>query len=152
MEIIDHKYKIENIKLGTGKFSEVFLGLNIISNQQIAIKKISLLQEHLEIDKLKFEIMIMQKLDYLHVVGYYDVMMNDRYCYIIMEYCDAGTLNDVIQFNHITTSKSISFNREANTYYYLKQLSDAINYLKLKDFIFVHFNILPNILNNYKNI
>lgn len=146
MEIIDDKYRVENIKLGSGGFSEVYLGTNIIMNQLVAIKKVSLLQKNIlennTLNKLKMEIELMQKFKHPNIVTYYDVVKTTTHWYIIMEYCNMGTLDDIIKFNELMSKKkSINFNREANTYYYLNQLKDALNYVRRLGYI--HRDIKP---------
>jgi len=150
MNIIDDKYIIENIKLGTGGFAEVFLGTDLRTNRKLAIKKVSLNQKNLReeqtLKKLQFEIEIMQKLKHPNVVEYYDVVKTNTDWYIMMEYCNAGTLDNVIKYNEqMNKSKSIVFNREANTYYYMNQLKDALKYIRQTGH--VHRDIKPmNIL------
>ena len=150
MEVINEKYRVENIKLGSGGFSDVFLGTNLQTNQQVAIKKVSLTQKSLQeehvLRKLKTEIELMQSLDHPNIVKYYDVDKKPTYWYIVMEYCNMGTLDDVINFNELMIKKKeLHFNREANTYYYLNQLKDALNHLRRKGCI--HRDIKPmNIL------
>ncbi len=62
-----------------------------------------------------------------------------------LEYCNIGTLDDVISFNNIESKKSINFNREANTYYYMNQIKNALSYLR--DNKYIHRDIKPmNIL------
>ncbi|XWV26016.1 putative serine threonine-protein kinase [Tupanvirus soda lake] len=155
MEIINGKYKLENTKLGSGGFSEVFLGTDITTNQQVAIKRVSLSQKSLQEEdtfkKLNTEIGLMQTLDHPNIVKYYDVVKTPTHWYIIMEYCNMGTLEDVIKFNEsMSKKKLLKFNREANTYYYLNQLKDALNYLRKKGCI--HRDIKPMNILLTKNI
>lgn len=150
METIANKYIITDKKLGEGGFSKVFLGKCLATNENVAIKKVALIQKNFDqrqiIDKLHFETELMQKLDHPNIVKYYDVIKTSTYWYIVMEYCYAGTLDDVVNFNEsMTRKKSINFNREANTYYYLNQLKDALDYVRRLGY--VHRDIKPmNIL------
>lgn len=142
MEIIGDKYRIEKNKLGTGGFSEVFLGTVLENNQLVAIKKISLMQKKDILNKITQEIEIMQKINHPNIVKYYDVFKTPTHWYIIMEYCNAGTLDDVIKYNETASKNSMmNFNREANTYYYLNQLKDALRYIREQGYI--HRDIKP---------
>jgi len=146
MEIIGDKYRVENIKLGSGAFADVYLGTNLITGQKIAIKKVSLTQKNLQskpmFEKLELEVKLMQQLKHPNIVDYYDIIRTSTDWYIIMEYCNAGTLDDVIKFNkQMSNKKAINFNREANTYYYLDQLKDALNYIRKNGYI--HRDIKP---------
>lgn len=152
---IDDKYRIDD-KIGSGGFSEVFLATDLSTGQKVAIKKVSLLQKSLQktnvLNKLSAEIELMKKLDHPNIVSYYDTIKTNVDWYIVMEYCNAGTLEDVIKFNEsMGQKKDISFNREANTYYYLNQVKDALNYVRSQGYI--HRDIKPmNILITQKEL
>lgn len=151
-KMINNTYKMENIKLGSGGFSEVFLGTNILTNEKVAIKRISIVQKQNTLERIKSEIDLMKKLNHINIVTYYDVIKNSNFWYIIMEYCNAGTLENVIKFNEqMSKNKARNFNREANTFYYLNQLKDALNYIRTLGFI--HRDIKPSniLLTNIKN-
>lgn len=141
MEIIDDKYRIEKDRVGTGGFSEVFLGTNLTNKQNVAIKILSLEQKKNIIDKIKIEVEIMQKFNHPNIVTYYDISKTNLNWYIIMEYCNGGTLEDVIKYNEIESKNSLNFNREANTYYYLSQLKNALKYIR--DQGYIHRDIKP---------
>lgn len=157
---INEKYKIENIKLGEGAFSQVFLGSPITdteSDHYIAIKRVSLSQDKI-LDKLVVEIEVMQKINHPNIVKYHDVVKTNDYWYIIMEYCDAGTLKDVIGYNKkydISLDNSCEINniydKEANTFYYMLQVKNAMQYIRSIGYI--HRDIKPmNILLTRSNI
>ena len=153
MDLSIDKYKI-NKKIGTGGFSEVFLGTHIKSSQIVAIKKVSLIQKECEetkvLSKLNLEIELMQKMKHPNIVAYVEVIRSKTNWYIVMEYCNAGTLNDVIVYNEKIQTMTLDceendFNREANTYYYMNQLKDALDYVRKLGYI--HRDIKPmNIL------
>ena len=136
------KYHIETTRLGYGAFSEVFLGTEISSNKKVAVKKINLNKNMIIIEKLNLEIKIMKELDHPNIVKYYDLVTIPNYWYIIMEYCNAGTLYDVIEFNQkMFNDKTLLLKREMNTYYYLNQLKNALNYIRKNGY--VHRDIKP---------
>ncbi|AKI80251.1 putative serine threonine-protein kinase [Acanthamoeba polyphaga mimivirus] len=147
MEIINNRYKMSDTVLGKGGFSEVFLGTDMYTDNKVAIKKINITGKNSSdikfLNKLDFEIRTMQILNHPNIVAYHDVMKTENYWYIVMEYCNFGTLNDVIKFNK---NKGISSSDlEKNTYYYLNQLRDALNYIINMGYI--HRDIKPmNIL------
>lgn len=149
-ELINNKYKMANNLLGTGAFAEVYLGIDIFTNQKIAIKKILLAHKNIKEEtlkeKLKIEIILMQKLNHPNIVTYYDSCQKDTVWYIVMEYCDAGTIQNVIEFNEsMSQMKSNNFNREKNTCYYLQQLKNALNHVRKAGYM--HRDIKPlNIL------
>ena len=142
----NNKYKYQNIVLGEGGFSIVLLAINIENNKYIAIKKISLDQEDKILDYLRSEIEIMPQFKHNNIVAFHDFYEYKSYWYIVMEYCNAGTLANVIEYNEsMSKTKSVMFNREENTYYYLNQLKDALIYIQ--NLGYVHRDIKPlNIL------
>lgn len=138
MDLLVDKYKISK-KIGTGAFSEVFLATLIDTSQNVAVKKVSLVQREIEeskmLLKLNLEIELMQKLKHPNIITYIEVIKSKTDWYIILEYCNAGTLGDVITYNEnmqnmIFDHLGNEFNREANTYYYMNQLKDALDYIK----------------------
>uniref|UniRef100_A0A6G6ABP4 Serine/threonine protein kinase n=1 Tax=Borely moumouvirus TaxID=2712067 RepID=A0A6G6ABP4_9VIRU len=145
MELIENKYEIKNVELGEGGFAKVYLGVNKFTGENVAIKKISLNQKKTPknelLNKLTIEIQIMQQLNHPNIVKLYDVYKTDDYWYIVMEYCDAGTLARVIEYNESSSKNDLYFNREQNTYYYLKQLVDALQYII--NLGYIHRDIKP---------
>jgi serine/threonine protein kinase len=138
--MINEKFMIENHKLGSGSFSEVFLGTDLSNQQKVAIKKISLTQKNNILQKIDQEVSIMQKINHPNIVKYYDVIKSNDYLYIVMEYCNNGSLEDVIKYHEITNN-TLSLNREENTYYYLEQLKEALNYIR--KYGYIHRDIKP---------
>ncbi|AGF85177.1 kinase [Moumouvirus goulette] len=145
MELIDNKYEIKNIELGEGGFAKVYLGINKFTNEKVAVKKVLLNQKKTPknelLNKLTIEIQIMRQLNHPNIVKLYDVYKTDDYWYIVMEYCDAGTLARVIEYNETSSKTDLYFNREQNTYYYLNQLASALEYIV--NLGFIHRDIKP---------
>ena len=149
--LLENKYKIDKTflgKLGKGSFGKVYVGKIIESGQNVAIKVMSLVGKKnkamLPLSNVKFEIKMMKKLDHVNIVKYIDHIKTLKKCYIIMEYCNAGTLKDIINYNQ-KMARKIGFNREGNTHYYLYQLKNALAYIR--NLGYVHRDIKPiNIL------
>jgi serine/threonine protein kinase len=134
------KYNITNNIIGKGSFSCVYLGTNNDTN--VAIKKITLnkINEKVKI-KIKEEIEIMFKLNHENIVKIIDTSQDTNSWYIIIEYCNVGTLEKVIEMNKKINKNEI----EENTHYYLQQLRNALQYVHTMGFF--HRDIKPeNIL------
>ncbi|CAD8196649.1 unnamed protein product [Paramecium pentaurelia] len=95
-------------KLGSGSFAEVVMGKNILTNEVVAIKVIqkSVLSKYGEgiINQIQLEVKILHKLANLtkqticpFINRIYEFIETANYFYIILEFCNQGTLFDMIQ-------------------------------------------------------
>jgi serine/threonine protein kinase len=148
---ISKKYKYdENNILGTGSFSNVFLGYDNDGNN-VSVKKINLIE--LSQSKQKavskeieiIELFLNEKRYNENIVKFYDIIYNynKTIIYVIMEYCDCNTLKSLL----------IKPFKENYIYYYIKQILNGLLYLKKNNII--HRDIKPsNILltNNYRTV
>ena len=120
MNIIENKYMISNDEIGKGTFAKVYIAYNIENNVKLAVKKMDLNQENMKShtvqDKIRHEINLSYKINHHNIVKYMDVFEIDSICYIFMEYCNAGTLDTVIELNKLNSNK-LDFKREQTTHY-----------------------------------
>lgn len=118
-------------KIGSGGFSKVYLGIDTSNDKSVAIKCVSLLRKNFDISRmtsvLSLEIEIMQKMNHPNIIEYIDVVKTSNEWAIVLEYCDAGTLEDVIKYNNTLKSDKT---RELNTCYYMIQLKNALDYMQ----------------------
>ena len=145
---IEYKYKITDKRiLGKGSFSTVYSGINLNTNEKVAIKKIS-------INKIcnEKEIMINNEIEIVkllinnpnkNIVKYYDIVKTKTHVYIIMEICSCGNLSSLL----------VKPMKEKYSKYYFSQIINALSYIQ--ELGIVHRDIKPeNILltDNYKTI
>lgn len=87
-------YKIDNKVLGAGSFGKVFVATDKQNSKfKVAVKVISkkfLTKE--EIENLKNEVAIMNKVDHPNIVKYYETYDEAKFIYLVMELCDGGEL------------------------------------------------------------
>lgn len=131
--------------LGKGSFSEVFLGryigddeklqydtpvaIKIIKTTNITTNARKIINDEIEIMKL------IKKEPHPNIVDCYDVYQDSSKVCIIMEYCDSGSLKNIIK-------KPI---KEKYIQFYFSQLANGLKYLSIKNI--VHRDIKPrNIL------
>lgn len=133
MEVFTHKSLGKN--LGKGTFGIVRLALNETTKQKVAIKimRTSRLRTEKEIQRVKTEVALCQKLNHPNIIKTHDVFENDGKLYIVMENCAGGDLHDYIR-KHSKLSES-----KARRIF--KQLLTGIEYLKSKSV--VHRDIKP---------
>uniref|UniRef100_A0A4W3HPT5 non-specific serine/threonine protein kinase n=1 Tax=Callorhinchus milii TaxID=7868 RepID=A0A4W3HPT5_CALMI len=86
-------------KLGEGSYGSVFKAIHKESGQVVAIKQVPVESDLQEIIK---EISIMQQCDSCHVVKYYGSYFKNRDLWIVMEYCGAGSVSDLIRIRNKT--------------------------------------------------
>ena len=84
--------------LGKGKYGHVKLGIHKESGRQVAIKIINKTYvEGTDLEQIKSEIDILKIAKHPNIIKLYDVFENEKYIYIIMEYCPGGDLFSYIE-------------------------------------------------------
>ncbi|XP_032836039.1 serine/threonine-protein kinase 3-like [Petromyzon marinus] len=89
-------------KLGEGSYGSVFKAMHKESGQVVAIKQVPVESDLQEIIK---EISIMQQCDSPHVVKYYGSYFKNTDLWIVMEYCGAGSVSDIIRLRNKTLTE-----------------------------------------------
>jgi len=86
-------YKILEV-LGKGSFGKVFKVLRISDNKIYALKLIQKEQVKKKnlIKYVKNEIKIMQEFNNMHILKMYETFEDKNFLYLIVEYCNMGTL------------------------------------------------------------
>jgi hypothetical protein len=102
---INDLYEIKGI-LGKGKFGKVKLGVHKQSGKQVAIKIINKnFLEGVDLEQIKSEIDILKIAKHPNIIKLYDVYENEKYIYIIMEYCLGGDLFSYIEKRNFKLSE-----------------------------------------------
>uniref|UniRef100_A0A8C6WFP6 non-specific serine/threonine protein kinase n=1 Tax=Neogobius melanostomus TaxID=47308 RepID=A0A8C6WFP6_9GOBI len=86
-------------KLGEGSYGSVYKAIHKESGQVVAIKQVPVESDLQEIIK---EISIMQQCDSPYVVKYYGSYFKNTDLWIVMEYCGAGSVSDIIRLRSKT--------------------------------------------------
>jgi serine/threonine kinase 3 len=81
-------------KIGKGSYGSVYKALNKAKNELVAIKRIELESDALETIK---EISIMQQCDCEYIIKYYGNYVKDADLWIVMEFCDCGSMGDIMK-------------------------------------------------------
>lgn len=131
-------YSYDPIPIGQGSFSLVYKGINQLTDELVAIKKINItFNKDLSKDRIDHEVKIMKSLDHPNIVKFYDVI-HDGYNNInlVMEYCEVGDLALFLDHKPL---------KEKYVKELMTQIKDAVEYLYHKNII--HRDIKPqNIL------
>jgi len=89
-------------KLGEGSYGSVFKSLHKESKQILAIKQVPVDTDLQDIIK---EISIMQQCDSPYVVKYYGSYFKNTDLWIVMEYCGAGSVSDIMRLRKKTLTE-----------------------------------------------
>jgi calcium-dependent protein kinase len=119
---IKKQYHISHEVIGKGAFAQVFKG-NSISNPDLivaikSINKANMGQD--DLDAIGDEIKALQALDHPNIVKYFDVYEDNKYMFIVTEFCEGSTLMDLL-----TIKKHFS---ETETKHIIMQITSAINH------------------------
>ncbi len=131
-------YEIKDV-LGKGKFGLVRLGIHKESGRKVAIKIINKkLVSNLDLEQVKTEVEILKIAQHPNIIRLYDVFENEKYIYIIMEFCGGGDLFGYIERRGFQLKES----RAAEI---IHKLSTALYYLH--QYGIIHRDLKPeNIL------
>ncbi len=138
-EIQKVKYKIKTRNpIGKGGFSIVYKGTDQFEND-CAIKCISLDKlDKYNRDKFILELKISVKMNHPNIVKSKEVFKTKTNWFIVSEYCNGGTLADIIK----NLDKLNSVDRELRCKKYLSELKSALKYLYKNNI--VHRDLKPS--------
>ena len=85
-------------RIGKGSFGQVYKALYIPNNQRVAIKVIDLEEAVDEIEDIQQEISMIKQLNSTFITKFYDSFIKDSQLWLVMEYCDGGSLIDIIKW------------------------------------------------------
>jgi 5'-AMP-activated protein kinase catalytic alpha subunit len=109
--------------IGEGAFAKVKLGFHIPTKEKVAIKILN--KERIDINKIKKEIKILQRLKHINIIQIYEIIETKKHLYIIMEYCNGQDLFSLIKSKHHLTEK------EACKYF--QQIINGVEYIHLSN-------------------
>lgn len=135
------KYKLKKMPIGRGKFGVVYYATDN-DGKEYAIKRISISAlRQTTLEKFEFEMNISLQMKHINIVKCYETFKTESYWYIVNEFCNGGTFEDLIKNIKDMEPKS----KEQLCNYYLIQLKDALQYLHFNNII--HRDLKPqNIL------
>lgn len=94
---LNYKISAETKVLGAGSFGKVFLSESIEdSTFKVAIKVLNKKKLGDDIQSIREEVEILTRLDHPNIVKYYETYDDEKYMYLVMEYCPGGELFDKI--------------------------------------------------------
>jgi serine/threonine-protein kinase ULK/ATG1 len=135
--ILDRYKFIPQQAVGYGSFSKVYLGLDTITNEKVAIKKMELGNFSPQMRcRVQEEVTIALKLSHKNIVKTYDVVFEDSdvgpIVYIIMEHCECG------DFSRFLINEKM---KESRAKFFFNQLLEGLKYLQEQNII--HRDLKP---------
>ena len=134
--------------IDAGCFAETFLSKKKGSDKLYATKRISIkmiIQEPYLKNYIQNEINVLKKLNHPNIVKLYDIKADKEYIYLVMEYCNGGSLYDLL--NNYKEKYGKPFSEEI-VKYFMKQILLGVEYLHNHEII--HRDLkLENILLSY---
>nr|XP_054508773.1 serine/threonine-protein kinase PAK 3-like [Agelaius phoeniceus] len=97
--------------IGKGGFGTVCMAVETATGEEVAIKKISLLQESGS-ELCLNEIQVMRGNKHANLVNYVDSYLLDEELWLVMEYMDGGSLHDVIRETRLAEGEIAAVSRE----------------------------------------
>ncbi|XP_037980375.1 serine/threonine-protein kinase PAK 3-like isoform X1 [Motacilla alba alba] len=97
--------------IGKGGFGTVCMAVETATGEEVAIKKISLLEESSS-ELCLNEIQVMRGNKNANLVNYVDSYLVDEELWLVMEYMDGGSLHDVIRETHLAEGEIAAVSRE----------------------------------------
>ena len=129
------KYKIIS-KLGDGSYGIVYLAVNIITKQNVAMKKIDKVKENAIDDmEIKNEIEILKKLDHPNIVKIIEFFSTPKAYYIITDFCACGELYNQIKHQYTEGQLAVLFYQVFSGLYYLHTKNIVHRDLKLENIL-----------------
>ncbi|XP_030375945.1 serine/threonine-protein kinase ULK3 [Scaptodrosophila lebanonensis] len=121
-------------KLGVGSYATVYKARHKKQRSYHAIKyvEMSTLSQSSR-ENLITEIRLLRDLKHKYIVTLQDFFWDDKNIYIVLEYCNAGSLSAFIR-----TKKALP---EPTVRYFLRQLAAAVQYMRANDVC--HFDLKP---------
>ena len=129
------KYKVLS-RIGDGSYGTVYLAINIMTKQNVAMKKINKIQEN-EVDdmEIKNEIDILKKLDHPNIVKIIEFYSTPKAYYIITDFASCGELYNQIKHEYTENQLAVLFYQIFSGLYYLHTNNIVHRDLKLENIL-----------------
>mmetsp|Transcript_15979 Transcript_15979/g.40992 ORF Transcript_15979/g.40992 Transcript_15979/m.40992 type:complete len:519 (-) Transcript_15979:111-1667(-) len=109
--LVDNRFKLGR-RLGAGTCASVFKADDLVTGNRVAVKvqERNTLESHSNLEQEGF---VMVLLAHKHIPAVYDIVKDDRYCYLVEEYCAGGDLLQLVQeFKRLSEKLSRKYFRQ----------------------------------------
>ena len=152
---MDQKIKIDDLSLlkclGKGSYGEVYLTTKAGKQGFFATKKMDrkFADQPNNAKYLQNEIQILRRLNHVNIVKLEDIKVTKNHYYLVMEYCNGGSLSDCLK--KYQQKYGVPFSEEI-VQYLMKQIISAIKYIHYNNIIHRDLkldNILVSFMSDY---
>lgn len=132
--------------LGEGEFAKVKLGMHIETGEEAAIKlmKRETLDSPSRLAKVQREIAVLKACSHPNIVKLYNVIENERYIAIVLEYASGGEL-----FDHILAHRYL---KERDACRLFAQLISGVSYMHAKNIVHRDLKLENLLLDRNRNL
>ncbi|KAG0042125.1 Suppressor of Sensor Kinase (SLN1) [Gryganskiella cystojenkinii] len=96
--------------IGSGTFGTVYLGTNSLTGELIAVKEIRFQNASMSLfESIRDEMRVMKMMHHPNIVRYDNIEVHRHKVFIFMEYCQGGSLADLLEHGRIEDEKVIKF-------------------------------------------
>jgi serine/threonine protein kinase len=136
--ILHGRYRVERV-LGSGGFGHVYLGMDLATNQQYALKEYLVTGASAQ-EQLKHEATVLSQLHHPHLPAFLDAFIERGRYYVVLNYIEGNDLTDIIriarQHNDVVPIGLIMG--------WLLSICDAVMFLHAQQPPVIHRDIKPD--------
>lgn len=124
--------------LGQGQFGKVFKAKNLLTGEELAIKKIdkSKIKSNPILERLlQTEVAIMHDIDHPNILHLYEFLESSGNYYLVLDFCSQG------DFEHYLKNRGVKFLDEPEAVKFLKQIANGFQELRKRKILHRDFKL-----------
>ncbi len=136
--VLHGRYRIERV-LGSGGFGHVYLGVDLATNQQYALKEYLVTGSNAQ-EQLKHEATVLSRLHHPHLPAFQDAFIERGRYYVVLNYIEGNDLTDIIRIAR-QRNEAVPV---AQVMGWLLAICDAVMFLHTQQPSVIHRDIKPD--------
>ena len=136
--VLHRRYRIERV-LGSGGFGHVYLAIDLVNNQQYAVKEY-LVTGTTGQEQLQHEASVLSHLNHPNLPAFQDAFTESGRYYIVLSYIEGNDLTDLIRMAH-QRNEAVPIDKILG---WLLAVCDAVMFLHKQQPVVIHRDIKPD--------